>query len=771
MLPIHGLAGGVMRIALVLMVAWGGRLQALEVTGLTLVNAQTDLDIGPLTDGQVVDLDRVIWALNVRANTTGDVKSVRFGLDGNPSRAVESVAPFALAGDADGDYNDWTPEAGGHTLTATPFPEAGAKGTPGEPLVVTFRVKGIGRAPAGRGLGPANQTPDVGDAQELRVLWGQVAAPVGGQAVVSGELKQWHNVTLTFDGPQADVAGKPNPCLHYRLNVLFTQGDRRFLAPGYYAGDGRGGDAGNRWRVHFAPPTTGAWGYKASFRAGYQVNVSLDPNAGVPAACDGASGSVAVAPSDKKAPDFRAADRGLLKNRGGHYLTFANGRFWLKGGPDIPENFLGYDGFDNTPKAGHRYEAHAADWEPGDPDWGDGRARRLIGALNAIANLGGNCVYFLPMNIGGDGKDTFPTIDPLEKLRYDHSKLQQWETVFAHAQQKGIFLHFQLAETEDANENYHDNGELGPERKLFYRELIARFGHHNASEFNIGEENDYGPDKQVRFAQYIRDVDPYDHPLTTHTKGVDAFYRPLVDRLAAGKPVVIDMTSFQSGATGKDLARLVQKYRDASAEHGRPWIISLDEPQKIENDKTDLAEGYAFGRRGKLWPTYMGGGGGFEWYVQMDGGGHAFDHKIESFYDMDDALRWTAIAREFLGTFPLPEMRPAHHLGASRGGGFVYVLAKPNEQYAVYSERCEAPLELDLTGAEGRFEVRWLDPRNGGPLAVGTVDTVEGGGKRSLGSPPNQAYDSAVDKGAVDRDAVDKDAVDRDWAVAVRRVE
>ena len=32
------------------------------------------------------------------------------------------------------------------------------------------------------------------------------------------------------------------------------------------------------------------------------------------------------------------------------------------------------------------------------------------GALNYVAETGSNTLYFLPMNIGGDAKDTFPTI-------------------------------------------------------------------------------------------------------------------------------------------------------------------------------------------------------------------------------------------------------------------------------------------------------------------------------------------------------------------------
>ena len=40
-----------------------------------------------------------------------------------------------------------------------------------------------------------------------------------------------------------------------------------------------------------------------------------------------------------------------------------------------------------------------------------------------------------------------------------------------HAQQRGIFLHLVLNEGEEPNKRELDDGELGTERKLYYREL------------------------------------------------------------------------------------------------------------------------------------------------------------------------------------------------------------------------------------------------------------------------------------------------------------
>jgi len=728
---------GTVLLGLVLgILAAANQVTAAEVTSLTLINAHTDQDIGPLADGATIDLAKTDGRLNVRANVTGKVGSVRFALDGDSNFLTENVAPYALRGDSGGDYRAWTPSPGKHRLTATPYPQSGAGGEAGKAVTVSFTVVGqarhTGDTPSRGGSRPVpSRYADIAKADEL----GQVPAPTGGSGKVHGELKRWHKITIDFEGPESSETAKPNPFLHYRLNVTFTQGELSYTVPGYFAGDGDGGPEGNVWRVHFAPPTTGEWDYEASFRAGFEVNVSTDPKAGEPTYCDGANGQCTVAESDKSGPDFRAADRGLLRNAGDHYLTFAgSGRPWVKGGPDIPENLFGYDGFDNTPKPSHKYEAHAADWKPGNPDWGNGRGKRIIGAFNYIAGQGGNCVYFLPMNIGGDGKDTFPTIGEYEKTRYDNSKLDQWEIVFEHAQSLGIFLHFQLAETETGNEKYHDNGELGVERKLYYRQMAARFGHHPGLEFDLGEENDYGSQRRIAFARYIKAVDPYDHPVTTHTHSnkYESFYGPLLGNKD------FDITAFQGGNSNMSMANLIVEWRERSADSGVKLAISFDEPQKIENDADDEKNGYPQGRRNKMWPAYMSGAAGFEWYVQADGGGHGLDHRLDNFREMRPALNWAGHATRFLSTLPLLEMASDHELAKQSKAGNTYVLTKSGEVYALYNDQSGTGLRLDLTGADGTFEVQWFDPRNGGELLDGSVKTVRGGQVVDLGSAPRE---------------------------------
>lgn len=108
------------------------------VTGLTLINADTDLAIGPLVGGQTIDLASV-RNLNVRADVNSLALSVQFGYDGGVYR-TESTAPFAFAGDSAGDYYVWTPTVGSHTITATPYSATGATGTAGAAYSVNFTV-------------------------------------------------------------------------------------------------------------------------------------------------------------------------------------------------------------------------------------------------------------------------------------------------------------------------------------------------------------------------------------------------------------------------------------------------------------------------------------------------------------------------------------------------------------------------------------------------------------------------------------------------------
>jgi Domain of unknown function (DUF5060)/Putative collagen-binding domain of a collagenase len=621
-----------------------------------------------------------------------------------------------------------------------------------------------------------------------------VDPPAPASAVVSGDLRQWHKVTLTLDGPQADeTAEAPNPFVDYRLTVTFAHesGDPILHVPGYFAADGNAANSsatrGNKWRAHFSPDKTGRWDWRVAFVSGTGVAVDAAAVAGATpvASVDGLRGSIQIAPSNKTGVDFRA--RGRLRYVGARYLRFAGtGEYFLKAGTDAPETLLAYADFDGTrtrKAAGsrafvgtdglHHYEPHVKDWRPGDPTWRDGKGKGLIGALNYLASKGMNVISFLPYNAGGDGDNVWPFVDRDDKFHYDVSKLDQWQIVFDHAQQKGLYLHFKLQETENDDHTRGsgegrkgagvrealDAGDLGPERKLYLRELIARYGYLLALNWNLGEENTQTPDQQRAMAGFIRNTDPAGHHIVVHTfpNEQERVYAPLL-----GEQSVLTGASLQN-AYDATHARTV-RWVVASERAGRPWVVANDEQGSaglgVPPDpgfagwKGVDAQGKPVQtlhdiRKYTLWGNLMAGGAGVEYYF-----GYAPPHSdldLEDFRSRDKTWDYARIALEFFRAHKIPfwDMQPADALvGNTAHDNSRYCLARAGDLYLVYLPR-GGSADLDLTGVTGTFAVSWFDPRSGGALKRGAVTAVKAGAAAALGAPP--------------------DAPGEDWLVVVRR--
>ena len=124
------------------------------------------------------------------------------------------------------------------------------------------------------------------------------------------------------------------------------------------------------------------------------------------------------------------------------------------------------------------WEPHLKHWKEGDPTWKDNKGKAIVGALNYLASKEMNVFSFLTFNIEGDDKNVFPFINYDTWNRYDCSKLDQWEVLFECADKKGMFLHFKLSESE--NQGLLDNGGVGANDMLYYREMKVCFGHHLA---------------------------------------------------------------------------------------------------------------------------------------------------------------------------------------------------------------------------------------------------------------------------------------------------
>ena len=589
-----------------------------------------------------------------------------------------------------------------------------------------------------------------------------------GDVTVSGEAKTWHNVTLTLDGPFAhEQDNEPNPFTDYRMEVTFKHSSgKSYVVPGYFAADGEAknssAEAGTKWRAHFAPDLAGDWTYQIAFHQGKLAALDRTVNGNAVAPFDGKSGSMNVAPTDKTGRDLRG--HGRLRYVGKHYLQFAGtGKYFLKVGADAPETLLAYKDFDNT-IAGNAKKAplkswspHLKDWKPGDPSWKDGKGKSLIGAINYLSGKGCNAFSFLTYNAGGDGDNVWPFIHRDDKLHYDCSKLDQWAIVFEHGTQKGMYLHFKMQETENDDHNKKntksvpeclDGGNLGVQRKLYCRELIARFGHNLALNWNLGEENTQTTKQQKAMIDYIATLDPYGHNIVVHTypNQQNKVYRSLIGSKSKLTGTSLQNSSLQT--THEQTAKWVNESKAA----GKPWVVAFDESGSAAHAQCpDLGyKGFdGRDRSGKmiytqhevrkytLWGHLMAGGAGCEYYF-----GYQFaenDILCEDWRSRDQSWDYCRIAIEFFHNHDIPfwEMQCQDELvGNAKKDVSKFCFAKSNDTYLVYLPD-GGTTALDLTGAEGEFLVHWFNPREGGELSTTDVDGVSGGKKVTLGMPPS----------------------------------
>ena len=562
----------------------------------------------------------------------------------------------------------------------------------------------------------------------------------------SGDFKPWHRVELRCTGYEASELDDETFTDH-RLNVVFSQRNKEYLVPGHFAADGNAAESsatdGGVWRAYFMPPTVGQWQYRVSFRQGNEIAVSNNANAGEPILeLDGKTGSFDVRASNVQSSDMRT--KGLLEHRRGErYLRHAGSQsIYIEAGMDSPENIFGYFEFDNTIKNRggsckgllHQFPSHERDWNNGDPSWKNGRGKSLIGLVNYITSKGVNAVYIMAMTVKGDGCDAHPWVDyDGNRKAFDVSKLDQWETVLGHMTQRGLLIHMVTQETE--NDRLLNNGNLGFERKLYYRELISRFGHHPALQWNLGEENRNSANQIKDFADYIRDLDPYNHPLFMHTwPGDYGRYEPLLGHPTFDGPT-IQTGNIPSRPAG-GVYGLTREWIDRSTAAGSPWVVTMTEASGGEvprpNEKIDGHQ-----RTYWMWANVMAGGGGFEWYLKNNGSGHAYDLAVEDLREFDSfweqsgylAKFFSEIVQDDLG-INLQSLTPDNDVTSTDTD---WVLAAPGQAYILFL-REGGSTELNLPD-RSNYNVLWFNPRTGETSNGGVIT---GPGEQNIGTPPSQ---------------------------------
>lgn len=596
------------------------------------------------------------------------------------------------------------------------------------------------------------------------------AEPISEKLDTTTVHMQWHTLTLSFKGPESSELAQENPFLNYRLSVEFKNEETQYTIRGFYAADGNASetssDAGPIWKVRFTPDKIGTWSYSAKLYKGDSIALNYDTSSGELVSISNAKGNFQVTKSDKEGNDFRA--HGRIETSNGYFKFTGTDKYWIKAGTNSPENLLAYIDFDDTYRIKaearegeaatsgeiHTYEPHLKDWNTGDPTWQDGKGKALIGGINYLASKGMNAAYFLTLNILGDGKDVWPYVSPNDFTRFDVSKLDQWEILFEHMQSKGILLHMVIQETE--NETMLDGGDTGPLRQLYLYELIARFGHHNALIWNMGEENGLAPwvttgaqtDAQRKAtATFIKKNDPYLHPVVNHTLPTEELRATVLDSLLGFSHV--DGISLQQDER-KNAPEVVHDLKERSKNAGHEWLVTMDEiGMWFDGAKTDAEDpNHTTLRRYALWGTLLSGGAGVEWYF---GAQHPHtDLTSEDWRQRDRLWEITNYAKSFFNTYlPYWEMHPEHSLINSKDA---YCLSKKNEVYAIYLPNSKT-YTIDLSSANGSFTVQWFNPLTGDQLQIGSVNKIDGGQIRSFGNPPK----------------IENSVPDQDWVVLIKR--
>jgi hypothetical protein len=283
-----------------------------------------------------------------------------------------------------------------------------------------------------------------------------------------------------------------------------------------------------------------------------------------------------------------------------------------------------------------------------------------------------------------------------------------------------MFLHFKTFEAESIW--LMGGSDLSDERKLYYRELIARFGHHLSLNWNLSEETSVDVSLVKKTAAYIANLDPYKHHLVQHTyplghgKGVE---KPNYDYY------YLNLLGSQSTLTGAslqlqkdDVHSEVKRWYELSEASGRIWAIANDEQGNAQIGVTVDAGHPSYKamkpdnreeiRKKVLWGTLMAGGFGVEYY-------YGYATESNDLNNQDHRTRATKyedakVAIDFFqNEIDFINMKPADEITSISDD---YVLAGEN-QIDVYLPNGG---NTNINLPNGKWSVSWFDPIKSGGL-------------------------------------------------------
>ena len=509
------------------------------------------------------------------------------------------------------------------------------------------------------------------------------AAPTSGDNTYLGylgEYTQWSKIEISFNGPDSTANNPATNPFTVQVDVTFKgPQNQTYVVPAFYDGDGKGGSTGNIWKVRFSPDSAGDWSF-----------VSSSPEPKLIMYTGKFKVTSAPVPGAEQIVDLSLLGR--LVSGGGHYLRFSSGKYWVKGGIDDPENFIG---------------AAIGNWDS------------KKAAIDYLSTKGVNSIYVITNNIDGDRNDSWPWLGETPQKakensdRFDIQKLQQWEDFFSYTQSKGIVLNIVLNDDSCWHGYNHD---------LYYREMVARFGYHPGIIWNIGEEANeiYSDAEQISLAAKMRSLDPFKHPVTVNRGSPWPFI---------GNPN-FDLTSVQVGDGSldftneqlADLNQVVNDLRVKSEVAGKSIPVMIDEIARV----TQVNEVTRYKLRSQvLYPIYLAGGNyELHYYDAYYGTGTL------TMQNLEPMLTDMQFARHFLESLPFEIMQPCNDMLPDKN---VVCFGKAGDLYAIYLPK-GGGITIDLQSVPGSYDASWFDPRTGTEKSIGSIS---GGKLVSLNAPDN----------------------------------
>jgi hypothetical protein len=365
-------------------------------------------------------------------------------------------------------------------------------------------------------------------------------------AVSAISAEQW----VVFESSFLSTKSYANPFLEVEVDVVFTQGDKKWRVPGFWAGD-------RKWTVRFAPPTVG--------RYTYRVECSDKADSGL----NGNEQTLLVTPYEGDSPLLKHGPLRVSANK--RYFEHADGTpfFWL--GDTWWKGLckrLPWDGFqkltaDRRQKGFSVVQIVCGTYpdEPGllKPSW---------------ANEGG--MPYL--------KQDFSVVNP-EYFDYADRRIK-------HLVEAGIVPAIVGGWGRAVNLNA-----VGlPGYKRHFRNLIARYGAYPVI-WILGGETDKSQGPWHELAQYVGATDLYNHLLCNHTSHLR--------KALEGSDVFdfdMDATGHNSWATVKDV---LGKTRQSLKEEPRKPFVSGESCYELH-----MQENPAYLQRYQFWALMLAGAAG-----------------------------------------------------------------------------------------------------------------------------------------------------------------